>query len=446
MKRMFENGKFKPFNTFFSVRKDEKFTFYSVFGVKFKLRRSSFRKVLNQRQNLKKQYENVLKTLKDRKEKKYRVGFLVSEIQKWKCQSVFDLMKLDQCFEPVIVIVPIRRENETLSVVENRMLEYVDFFRAKNMDCVVAWDFSHREVLLLDEFNLDIVFYQQPWAIDKKHSVEEVSKKSLTYYVPYYVPAYGYIGLDCMPFHYQMYRYYVLNEAWKDLFLTEMNGYEEELCPVGHPMLDYFIDNPNVKEKQYVIFAPHHSLTENSIGLGTFHWSGLEVLKYAEQHPEFNWVYKPHPVLKESLLKSQLMTSEQVENYWRAWEAIGEVYEGGEYMPIFNDSSCLITDCGSFLVEYFYTGNPVIHLKSGKAKEPVFALKEILDCYYAASSKDSLLESMESLLVEKKDILANKRLKKLDNLFDGLESSSQKIVKDIKKTLYLLQSSHKEIF
>ena len=434
------NPRFKSFKeiisaNLFSFKKVEKYRLYTVLGVRFKIRTSAYRKVLRQHESLTKQYQKILTTLKNRKEKTYRVGFLVSEIQKWKCQSVFDLMQSEQCLSPVIVITPICRKNETVEVVENRMLEYQEFFRAKKMECVVAWDFVHKEVVSLDVFSLDLVFYQQPWDIDKKHSIEEVSKKSLTFYVPYCIPISGDADLDCRLFHHQLFKYYVLNQSWKDHYLSTMDGYEKVLCPVGNPILDYFLNHKNIKDKQYVIFAPHHAITSDSIGLGTFDWSGLEILKYAQNHPEFNWIYRPHPALKQSLLNSHIMNEDEVNAYWRSWGQVGEVSDGGDYLPIFSDSSCMITDCGSFLVEYFYTGNPVIHLVSGRSKAPVPSIQSILDCYYPVSSKASLVERMQDLLEDGNDFLKNQRLQKLSCLLESQQSSSERIIQDIIETL-----------
>ena len=66
------------------------------------------------------------------------------------------------------------------------------------------------------------------------------------------------------------------------------------------------------------------------------------------------------------------MTREQVEQYFDEWRAIGSIKEGTSYMELFANSSCLITDCGSFLTEYAFTGKPVIHLVSGLARQPAY--------------------------------------------------------------------------
>lgn len=419
----------------FSSKKTEKYKYYVVLGVELNFQRFSYWKQFRKVNAIQAGYKRLLKELKERDEKFFRVGFVVSEIQKWKCQSLFELMEEDSCFEPMVIVVPLKEKNP--EVCKNKILETQNYFVSKGLKTVVAWDFESQEALPLDQYNLDLVFYQQPWDIHKNHSIEKVSKKSLTYYVPYYVPNYGNLDFDCMIFHHLLFRYYVFNSTWKNLYLEKMKGHEANLCPVGHPMLDYYLENPKVEDKLYVIYAPHFSIQQNSIGYGTFDWSGKVILDFALTHPELNWIFKPHPKLKRVLVEEHLMTENEVEEYWNNWRKVGTVYEGGEYLPYFNDSKCLITDCGSFLVEYFYTGNPVIHLVSNRAEPPVPALKEIIDNYYRIESKESLISQMDSLILKGLDPLSQQRKQKLYQLGSNKQSSAEMILQDIKETLGL---------
>lgn len=417
------------------VKKVEQYKLYNVCGIKFRIPRFSYWRQMRKSASIQDQYRVIAKKFKERKVKHFRVGFIVSEISKWKCQSLYKLMENDKHFDPVIIVVPLKEKNP--DICKNKIAETRNYFVSKGLKTVVAWNFETQEASPLDQYNLDLVFYQQPWDIHKNHSIEKVSKKSLTYYVPYYVPNYGNLDFDCMIFHHLLFRYYVFNSTWKNLYLEKMKGHEANLCPVGHPMLDYYLENPKVEDKRYVIYAPHFSIQQDSIGYGTFDWSGKVILDFALTHPELNWIFKPHPKLKRVLVEEHLMTENEVEEYWNNWRKVGTVYEGGEYLPYFNDSKCLITDCGSFLVEYFYTGNPVIHLVSNRAEPPVPALKEIIDNYYSIESKESLISQMDSLILKGLDPLSQQRKQKLYQLGSNKQSSAEMILQDIKETLGL---------
>ena len=70
---------------------------------------------------------------------------------------------------------------------------------------------------------------------------------------------------------------------------------------------------------------------------------------------------------KKALIDNNVMTEQQAEDYYNEWDKIGLRYEHGDYLELFNKSKMLITDCSSFLGEYFLTENPVIHLISKDA-------------------------------------------------------------------------------
>lgn len=417
----------------FSIEKNNFFTKIRILGFKLKIPRRAYR---NLRVILKNQ-QVVLEKLQRRKEKKYRIGFLIGEIQKWKCQSVYDLMKRQLQLQPIIVITPLIRRGEDLIIIEERIREIRDYCVTNNMDYVVSWDYSHKKTLSFDSFQLDLIFYQQPWNINKEHTILHTSEQSLAYYVPYYVPNYGNLEYDCKSFHFQLFRYYVLNQSWKNLYLSKMKNCDQMLQAVGHPTLDYYLTHKPRSFKQYVIYAPHHSFASGSIGYGTFPWSGLEILNFAKKHPELEWVYKPHPLTKRMLISNGIMNSKEVDEYWSSWKKIGSVYEGADYLPLFNDSCCLITDCGSFLVEYFYTGKPVIHLISEQAPKPYSALTEIINCYYAVTEKKQLINTLNEILINKKDPLLSKRQKKIKLDLQNKQSCAERIVNDIKRTLHI---------
>ena len=66
--------------------------------------------------------------------------------------------------------------------------------------------------------------------------------------------------------------------------------------------------------------------------------------------------------LKTELLKNNLFNNtEEIDNYYSEWAKIGSVYEEGNYIDLFKQTKCLITDCLSFLVEFLPAESPVIN-------------------------------------------------------------------------------------
>jgi hypothetical protein len=385
---------------------------------------------------IQKRYEKLVKKLRDKKGK-LRVLFLVSENSKWKAQSLYDLMAKSEDFEPIIALTVLNDVHNGHDITRNNLEEDFKFFKAKGMNVVKVYD-KHK-YLNLKSFKPDILFYQQPWGIAKIQSPEIVSNFALTYYIPYYVNVY-----DVQPFDYDellhkfVYKYYCLNK-WYEKQIKQKSTLTN-VVGLGHTILDLFQNPESYRhDKQYVIYAPHysvnHELNENPVNYGTFLQNGELILNYAKKHPEFNWVFKPHPQLKFALMKIG-KTLEEVEKYYNEWEKIGQCCYDSTYVDLFLDSKLLITDCSSFLVEYFCTSNPIVHLISPTCTiKPSNFAGRIFSTFYDIRTDDELLKCLDELLVNNNDYNKDVRLKVLDETGLIKNNAAENILQDISETL-----------
>jgi CDP-glycerol glycerophosphotransferase (TagB/SpsB family) len=73
--------------------------------------------------------------------------------------------------------------------------------------------------------------------------------------------------------------------------------------------------------------------------------------------------FKPHPMLRENLNKLESWGKQKTDEYYELWNKLpnGQLNEF-EYTDLFMTSDAMIHDCGSFSVEYLYTGKPVMFL------------------------------------------------------------------------------------
>ena len=353
-----------------------------------------------------------------KKEGRIRVLFMVNELAKWKAQSLYDLMSKYEKFEPIMClhIADIQRklskEDQNKIILDNKA-----FFESKGMTTVIAHNLKSGKPIDLKEFKPDIVFYQQPWDIYKIQRPKLVSRYALTCYIPYYVNNYAVLPMDYdQLFHKFLFRHYVLNKQWQQEY--EDLSERKNIKGLGHTILDYFYLN---KDKEfngdYVIYAPHwsvpHKKNKNNENYGTFLWNGKEILEYAKTHPEIKWVFKPHPTLKHTLIKIG-MPKDRVDDYYKEWEKIGKVCYDGSYMDLFMNSKALITDCGSFLTEYFCTGKPIIHLISPKCRiVPIEFAQNIMNTFYKVKNKKKMYKIFDEILVNNIDEKKEARLKAL---------------------------------
>lgn len=387
-----------------------------------------------------KRYPHIIKKIKSNTAGKIKVLFLVNEISKWKTGSLYELMKKSERFEPVIGLT-VADWQKRLSKKEKLKLldENYNYFTKQGMNCVFVWDKEKNKAMSLKNTGAEIVFYQQPWFLPKIQQPEAVSEYALTCYVPYFVPNYGILNMDCLDFHKFLFRNYVLNKDWENIY-RQYSG-ADNMKSVGHTMLDSFYlrkDEPVVEN--YVIYAPHWSIpcksNKNDENYATFLWSGKLVLEYAQNHPEINWAFKPHPTLRHSLKKSNLFTDEEIDNYYREWEKIAKTCTNTDYTGLFIQSKAMITDCASFLVEYFCTGKPVIHLISDKctARPPEPTMK-IFNTFYPVHNKGEFFNQVDNLLNKNNDYKKEIRQKTMKEL--NLEGcyAAQNILTDLENII-----------
>lgn len=361
---------------------------------------------------LKRSYAEKLRSLRGQRSRKVRVVFLVSESSKWKVQSVYERLSQDARFD-IIVVVSLYGWHDDLSSAEAMARQTYSYFSERGMHVRYAYSFEKHAPVSLEEFSPDIVFYDQPWDVFPCHSPNVVGRFALTFYVDYGVPNLAISVVHCaLPFHRMLFCHYTVSRQWTDLANQICRRFKMagEMVPTGHPMLDEFSDCDFDKTPRNgcVVFAPHwsfpHHDNPNTMDLSTFLWTGLPILDYARRHPERKWAFKPHPVLRGMLIKSGAMSKEDVEAYYKAWEAIGECCYSGDYPSLFKRSSAMITDSSSFLLEYACTGRPLIRLVNRNQKAKFCQLSQpLFNTYYQIRSPEELEPVLDKIVLRGED-------------------------------------------
>ena len=358
-------------------------------------------------------YEAVISRVKSN-HSPCRVVFLVRENQKWSAQSLYDAMENDVAFCPIIAVSQLGGDKQTgrVSVEENYR-----FFSRKGMEVVSVYDNASGKYLDLRELRPDIVFYDQPYWIPSEHSIKAVSEFALTCYLPY---GYGiYLVKDSSQtspdFFPLLWRCFIEAESvirqWDEKPISNYDNYVK----IGYPKVDplIFDERGSVDRFRRVIYAPHHSLEEQHHNrYGTFLWSGQKVLELARRNKDVEWVFKPHPKLKQVLVDNGLMTLEQVEEYYSSWDGVEnrKICDTGDYLNLFASSDLLITDSASFLMEYLFTGKPIIHLISSTTKGYGDFGESIVKEYYKAFDQQSLADVVEQVVLRDEDFKKENRL------------------------------------
>lgn len=387
---------------------------------------------------LKSNYKNKFSKLKAIYGKRpIRVIFLVTEVQKWGYQSLYEELEKDSHFEPLILVFPMVSVHRGKELYHDDLQKTYNFFKSRNMKVEYCYQLDAHKYLQLEFFKPDIVFYEQPYVLPKKYKQQHVSKFALTCYIHYGIAGNIQNMSKNKKFFDSFWKFFVSD----DIALKEYSNVfkNTQFVVSGHPKLDtYKYYDIEQNSRRYVIYAPHFSIGNAFLKFSTFDWSGKFLLEFAKAHPQFQWVFKPHPNLKSHFINSNYMTEAQIDEYFKQWEKIGYICDSGNYFDLFKNSRMLITDCGSFLVEYAPTLQPVLHLINDKSVEHGQIRKVISSNYYKIYSQSSLKSYLEEVLIHDNDFMKEERISQFKKVFPPGFNSAKNIVDYLKRNLEVL--------
>lgn len=376
-----------------------------------------------------------------KRKNKIAVGFLVFSSSMWNCGEIYRLFENDDRFEPMIFVRPEYAKREKIE--EELYNATVNFFKNHN----------YTVVGLKDETELyempDILFHQQPYGDSSILGIQHLPLSTLNIYIPYS------ISVDFE----QGDRYHTLGYklSWKvfcasnyDLKLyKEYAKHSSNGMYLGYPKMDVFYteelaenpwktdensDSQNVKK---IIYAPHHSIGENSIHFSTFADNYNGIYEYALSHPSTtSWIIKPHPALKYQSIMNGIFEDEAAyDTYMEKWDSLpnARAVTDGTYFDIFKTSDGMIGDSVSFLSEYQFTGKPLLFLTRPEQRFTPYG-EELIKILYKSPGSDisAIEEFIEKILVNDNDYMKNERdnffKKYLDYMSDGNAVSASKAI------------------
>lgn len=373
---------------------------------------------------------------------KVKVLFIVDNTSKWKCQSLFEELAKKSVFEPMMGL-SLRNFRDDEDACKKKLHEDRRFYEGLGNRCVNLEE--NDDLNPLEEIKPDIVFFQEPWGFDSGFlCVTEVSRHALTFYVPYSVEfddaKCGRYSMDF--FHNRLF----CNIAWN----MEQARYMKRFIPfynrsgkivgLGHPIFDQ-LNKGDEEPEGYVIYAPHFSFplqeAERILTISTFLDTGVYILEYAKRHPEIKWLFKPHPLLRDELIKRGVWTEKMVNNYYSEWEKIGASCYDGDYFKLFRKSKAMITDCSSFLLEFPATGNPLIRMvppeNNANVRESV---RPFINTLYTTYDIVQLEAALDKVIVRGVDERREDRIIEMKNLDMIGNNAAQKIVNFITSMLF----------
>lgn len=376
-----------------------------------------------------------------------RVVFYTNEPQKWSYESLYRELEASPLFEPIIVVVP--RYSVHLGKDHTRMSleQQFDFYKERGYH--VEYGYKNGNYLDIKMFEPDIFFYLQLAEIPGVDNPESVSEYALTCYCPYSFSLTDYPKEYLQRFHRLLFRYYVVHELTRERFEGYAKDNSKNCVAVGYPKLDVYFKDVRADADKYwrdpakfrIIYAPHHSV-EKRFFFSTFPETHSLILDLARKTSDrTTWIFKPHPMLKVAVMHAGLMTEQELDEYYRSWAQIGQVYDQGDYFDVFRSSDLMITDCASFLAEYLPSGHPLIRLINPKSCPLDKLGSRFSDCYYNVHDKEELMKAFGELVIDGNDYLGAHRKELAGSLIDPQQTAAKKIVRDLMDLLDLGKAS-----
>jgi hypothetical protein len=311
--------------------------------------------------------------------RRMRVLFLVHQIATWdSCHDVFQAMLASEDFEPIVASIPHHFRGDPVPVGEQEVSDALD---ARGVEHLRFSTVDDQTLRLIKYLAPDLIFRQSQWDADipAPLGVEHLTFAQLCF-VPYEtmnivknVPSPD--GRDLTydtDLHRAAAAVFCTNERVRALATAASAGPGEQFRVVGHPKADRLRAVDPVwpiegrPDARRILWSAHHTIGEGWTDFGLFGVVRDEMLAWARETPDIDFVFMPHPALIPfASSPNSPTTADQMQAWLHAWNALPNtaVLRDADYMPALAASDLMITDGLSMLVEYQVLTKPLIFLE-----------------------------------------------------------------------------------
>ena len=277
---------------------------------------------------------------------------------------LYSAMLADPRFEPILGIAPCLGYPGA----EERVIDYCN---NKGYNYLLL----DAQRTISEQISVDIISHQKPYSreINPAHRIAKNLKVPVVY-IPYYLSTITENWVVNERLCLLAWRVFIDNEGSKQEWAIIHCLHGKNYAMTGLPIMDellipksHFSDVwPSKDTRKRIIYAPHHTIADihlKGIGYSTLLEFGEFMLEMKEKYRDkVYFVFKPHPLLFRNL--SSYWGEEKTKVYYDRWNDPGysHLEVNDKYIALFKYSDAMIHDCGSFTIEYMYTGNPVMYL------------------------------------------------------------------------------------
>ncbi len=363
-----------------------------------------------------------------------KVGFLCQYVPAWsKMDKVYRAMQLDPRFDPVLICLPDRINANRLTDPDSLANETYAYFQANGYPEAVNALVGKEAWLDIASMGFSYLFYQRPYNtyLPEPYTVSRTSRHSKVCLLMYAIEMLQEITDITLARDFMAYvsYYFAENTSVADVNIRRNRrghqlGLQKTLC-LGLPVLETLLEKQGEdspawdfsKNSFRVIWTPRWT-TELSAGGSNFFTYYESLTQYAQEHPDMDFLYRPHPLTFAHFLETGEMTRQQVDAFRETIENAPNISLDTlqRYDTTFWQSSVLISDYSSMVPEYFLMGKPLIFCISNMVLTLSDFGKKILEGCYVVEQEAELFATLD-MLKRGEDPLKEKRLQLIRNLY-----------------------------
>ncbi|MBR2746507.1 MAG: CDP-glycerol glycerophosphotransferase family protein [Erysipelotrichaceae bacterium] len=374
---------------------------------------------------------------------KIKVVFICQYIPAWsKNKQLFETLKKDLRFEVMLLCVPNRIHGNMLIDSKDLTNDTYDYFSEHGYKEAVNALIGQNEWFDLKHIHPDYVIVNRG---DRPMPLPYTSSEIACYAKICFISYGG--GALLKSEEYMFDKTLISNEFCQFATSAESKHIFEDwnsiLCKLGltHSYVCGRSSVENAYKAQFDI-TPSWDFSENSFRLiytprWTLEkaWGGSSFIKYkdtfvslADENLDIDILIRPHPLMFDNFINTGIMSENEVNEYNLLCESKKNIRidKEKEYLASFWNSSVLVCDFSSVLIEYFVTGKPIIYLTYDEKIDYTDQMKKVLSSCYIANNENELVVLIHELK-NGNDTLKNKRIAVFEEEFSNSLNVSEQM-------------------
>jgi len=371
-----------------------------------------------------------------------KVVFICQYIPAWsKNKQLYETLKKDKLFEVMLLCIPNRVSANRLEDPDNMSNDVYDYFSSRGYEEAVNALIGKDKWFELKTWRPDYVFYNR---YDRPMPLQYTSS-IVSCYAKICLIIYGVALLRLDD--------YLIDKTFMSntfCFFAESKGIKNEFIRWNRILCKQGLSNAylcGIAAVENAIKAkddpcPAWTFSKNDFRIiyaprwtTDLSWGGSSFMKYkdtftrmADKQSDIDILIRPHPLMFDNFIKLGIMNEKDVNEYKTGCEERSNIRvdKEKEYQSTFWNSSLLVCDFSSMIIEYFVTGKPIIFVSYSEKIEYNDIMHLMLDGCYIVNNEDELKQTINDLK-NGIDPLAEVRWQVINNELLGSLNASEKM-------------------